>query len=107
MARKTVVELIDDLDGSKADETVTFGIDGVTYQIDLSADHAKNLRSIFEMYVKAGRKVTTRPRRKGRASKIDTRAVRKWAQAQGYEVSERGRIPQHILDAYQKQTSTG
>jgi len=105
VARKTVIELIDDLDGSKADETVTFGIDGVTYEIDLSADHAEDLRSIFEAYVKAGRKVANRPRRKSRTPKVDTRAVRKWAQAQGYEVSERGRIPQHILDAYQKRTS--
>ena len=100
MARKTVIELIDDLDGSKADETVTFGIDGVTYEIDLSADHAEDLRAIFEAYVKAGRKVTGRSRRAARSEKLDTRAVRAWARSQGMEVSESGRIPQHVLDAY-------
>src|SRR5690606_20390510 len=105
VARKTVIELIDDLDGSKADETVTFGIDGVTYEIDLSADHAEDLRSLFEAYVKAGRTVANRPRRKSRTPKVDARAVRGCAQAQGYEIGERGRIPLHILDAYQKGTS--
>ncbi|GAA3991742.1 Lsr2 family protein [Thermobifida alba] len=100
MARKTIVQLIDDLDGSEADETITFGIDGVTYEIDLSADHAEDLRAIFEAYVKAGRKVTNRSRRRGRAERVDTRAVREWAREQGLEISERGRIPQHILDAY-------
>ncbi|MEY9211319.1 Lsr2 family protein [Thermobifida halotolerans] len=102
MVRKTVVELVDDLDGSRADETVEFGIDGSVYQIDLSADHAEDLRSVFEAYVRAGRKVTDRSRRRTRArsERTDTRAVREWARSRGIQVSERGRIPQHVLDAY-------
>ncbi len=110
MAQKVVVELTDDLDGSEAAETVTFGLDGVEYEIDLSDDNASELRDALAQYVEHGRKTGGR-RQSGRStresavkSKPDreqTRAIREWAQTQGYDVSDRGRIPKDVVDAYQ------
>ena len=99
MAQKVQTFLIDDLDGSEAEGTVLFGLDGVHYEIDLSTEHAKDLRTALARYADAGRKVTGTARRaaqngrKAPAASISSTEVRTWAKAQGLELKERGRIP--------------
>lgn len=109
MATKTVVELVDDLDGKRLGEgkgeSIVFHIDGVEYEIDLSNQHAKQLRKSLQLYVEAGRRVGGRRRRGGHMRRVETgpdaRAVREWAHSRGLEVSDRGRIPREIIDQYQ------
>ncbi len=102
MAKKIVVELIDDLDDSRAEETVSFSLDGTTYEIDLSVDNAAALRADFATWVAAARKVTgARKAASGsKAGKSDAAEVRAWARKKGIEVSERGRIPAEIRAQY-------
>ena len=107
MARRTTVELIDDTDETRtADETVEFGIDGVTYEIDLATINAEKLRKQIEEWAQHGRRVGGRSRRgSGRRSsgKIDreqSAAIRDWADKNGYKVSTRGRIPAEVVDAF-------
>ena len=105
MAQKTVVTFEDDLDGSAAEGTVTFSVNGVQYEIDLSQKNADKLARVFEPYVTSGRKVSTRtsaraPRGAG-PRKQDQSAVREWARAEGIKVSDRGRIPADVLARYQ------
>jgi hypothetical protein len=110
MAKETVVKLLDDLDGGAAHETVTFGLDGQVYEIDLSTKNAKKLRSELATYVERGNRVSARTvgRRVGRRTGVvttdrdETRAVREWAQAKGFDIAARGRIKQDIVDAYQR-----
>ena len=104
MAQKVNVQLIDDVDGTEAVETLTFGLDGVQYEIDLNEKNAGKLRKAFEPWVgnarrSGGRRRTGRgaPRSSGEAAKI-----REWARSQGYEVSDRGRVPAEIREAYAK-----
>ena len=104
MAQRVQVVLEDDLDGGKADETVTFGLDGTSYEIDLSKKNAAKLRDALSQYVGAGRRVSGRRsggRSRGRArSGSDSADIRAWAKDNGYEVSERGRISAEIRAAY-------
>ncbi|WP_309081277.1 Lsr2 family protein [Zhihengliuella sp.] len=107
MARKVEVTLIDDLDGSKADESVKFALDGVQYEIDLSESNANELRESLKRYVEAGTRVTGgRGRNTGSSSsrsggsKGETAAIREWAKRNGYEVSARGRIQASVVEAY-------
>jgi hypothetical protein len=107
MARRTVVEQTDDLDGSPAKETVSFGLDGVDYEIDLSARNAARLRSELERYQAAGRRLTPRARRSSPpnpgATRVDSAqlgAIRDWAARRGMTINPRGRIPREVLDAY-------
>lgn len=117
MAQKVVVSLVDDLDSSEADETVEFGIDGVTYEIDLSESNAAALRDVLADYVaharrsggrrKSGAAQAASPRRGsggGRAAvdREQNQAIREWARKQGMTVSERGRIPSEVSEAYHK-----
>ena len=123
MAQKVTVDLVDDIDGGQADETVEFALDGVSYQIDLSSDNAAQLRDALSNFVaharrSGGRKKKPGPRRTaagaGRAggkgtTKSSTRgdreqnqAIRDWARKRGLEVSDRGRIPADIVDQYHK-----
>jgi hypothetical protein len=106
VAQKTVVTFEDDLDGSEAEGTVTFALNGVQYEIDLSRKNADKLARAFEPYVAGGRKVSTRT--SGRSSrggstarKQDQSAVREWARAEGMKVSDRGRIPADVLARYE------
>ena len=101
MSSKVIVLLEDDLDGTKADETVEFGLDGVAYAIDLSDDNAEKLRGALDGYVSKARKVSGR-RSSGRkaGSPIDNTAVRAWAEANGIEVSKRGRISQDVVSQF-------
>ncbi len=115
MAQKTTVQLVDDIDGSEADETVSFGLDGTNYEIDLSSDHASALRDALAQYVGAARKASggggggggarrSQPRRSsGSSSSSDrqrTAEIRQWAREQGMEVNERGRIPSRVIEAF-------
>lgn len=106
MAQRVQIILEDDLDGGDASETVTFGLDGVTYEIDLNDKNAAALREALAGYVGAGRKVAGR-RRSGsasssRSSSGELSKIREWARANGFEVSDRGRISQKVRDAYAK-----
>ncbi|MFJ7337755.1 Lsr2 family protein [Streptomyces sp. NPDC101110] len=108
MAQKVQVLLVDDLDGGEADETVTFALDGKTYEIDLTTSNADKLRGLLEPYVKGGRRTGGRAsggRGKARATSSgsqDTAAIRAWAKENGYEVNDRGRVPATIREAYEK-----
>ena len=106
MAQKVKVLLIDDLDGSDADETISFAVDGVTYEIDLNAEHAAQLRDSLASWVGHARKVKSPVARTASArrsrSGSDTAAVREWAKSNGYTVSDRGRISAEVQDAYAK-----
>jgi hypothetical protein len=110
MAQKVNVLLVDDIDGSDADETVQFGLDGTRYEIDLNSGHAGKLREELERYVKAARKVTGsagRPARVQRGSVNDARnkVIRDWAREKGLDVNDRGRIPGGIVAQYEAETS--
>lgn len=113
MATRTLVSLIDDLDGSDADETIDFGLDGVTYQIDLSGENAEELRDALAQYVEHARREGGRKRTNTRSTakpqvrpatvdREQNQAIRAWARKNGYQVSDRGRIPSEIVDAYHK-----
>ena len=103
MAQKVQTLFIDDLDGSEADGTVRFGLDGTEYEIDLNAKHAQELRDALARYVSAARRVgggARRPARGGRrapASGLNTTEVREWAKAQGIDVKDRGRVPAELV----------
>lgn len=107
MAQKVNIVLVDDLDGTEATETVSFGLDGTTYEIDLNDANASALREALSGYVGHARKVTGGSRRGRKASNgsssnagSNTKDVREWAKAQGMEVSERGRISADVQQAY-------
>lgn len=112
MAQVREVRLVDDMDGDVADETVAFGIDGKTYEIDLSQDNAGKLRDALASYVAAGRRLGGR-RRGGATATAFTRrpvidreqnqAIREWARKRGMKVSDRGRIPAEVLETYHQE----
>ncbi|MEE1817635.1 histone-like nucleoid-structuring protein Lsr2 [Streptomyces sp. NPDC004288] len=107
MAQKVQVLLVDDLDGVEADETVTFALDGKTYEIDLTTANAEKLRGLLEPYTAGGRRTggrTTAGRGKGRAvatGSQDTAKIRAWAKENGMNVNDRGRVPADIKAAYE------
>lgn len=112
MARETFTKLIDDLDGGEAQETVKFGLDGHSYEIDLSAKNATKLRSVLAPYVEVGTRVSGRgsaPGRGGRGrggaatERDQNKAIRAWALRKGLPVAPRGRIKQEIVDQYQRE----
>jgi hypothetical protein len=107
VARETITRLVDDLDGSEAQETVKFALDGRAYEIDLSAKNAAKLRGALDVYIESGTRVSrgaSATRRSGRAvsSREENQAIRAWAEDQGYEVATRGRISQEIVDLYRQ-----
>jgi hypothetical protein len=111
MAKQIVTLLTDDLDGSEAGSTIEFGLDGVNYTIDLSDKNAGKLRQALEPYLKVaarvGRSTTGRiPTRSAapasRSNRDQNQAIREWAGKNGYEVSERGRIPSAVVEAFNK-----
>ncbi|MER5223639.1 MULTISPECIES: histone-like nucleoid-structuring protein Lsr2 [Streptomyces aurantiacus group] len=101
MAQRVVVTLFDDIDGSEAAETIAFGLDGKSYEIDLNQANAKQLRKALEPFVEAGRK-------RSRSGKAYTQtavapapaAVRAWAQSNKMDVPARGRIPKKVYEAF-------
>ncbi len=105
MAQRVNVILVDDLDGDDAAETVTFGLDGVDYEIDLNEKNAEALRGALARYVEAGRRVGGRRRRGQRAasggdSGPSPADIRKWARENGWDVPERGRVSAEVREAY-------
>lgn len=111
MAQKVNIVLVDDIDGSEASETVTFGLDGATYEIDLNDGNATALRDALGGYVGHARRIAGNTRRAGRKSTGSARSaaassgsslkdVRAWAKQQGMQVSERGRIAADVQQAY-------
>jgi hypothetical protein len=122
MAQKVLVQLVDDLDGTSSDsiETVVFGLDGVTYEIDLADANASRLRDNLAEFVASARRTGGRVKRgtasatpRGAAasasgrSKEQTQAIRDWARNNGYDVSERGRIPGSVLEAFESAHASG
>lgn len=100
MARKIIEKFIDDLDGtSDAAETVRFSIDGKKYEIDLTAANAERLRADLAPWIEKARKVPGKGQRggRGRNSRPD---VRGWARANGFDLPDRGRIPDEVREAY-------
>jgi Lsr2 len=113
MAQITQVRLVDDLDGGEAAESVSFSLDGKSYQIDLSEKHAAALRDAFAPFIGSARRAGGSPAvsrqkmstRAGRPRE-ETAAIRQWATANGLEVSARGRISSTVLDAYENRGHT-
>ncbi len=110
MAKQIIQKLVDDLDGGDADETVKFALDGIQYEIDLSDKNATKLRDILAPYVGAGTRVArggvvvggraARGRGGATADREQNKAIREWAKKAGKEISDRGRIPQEIVDEF-------
>lgn len=103
MAQKVNIVLIDDLDGSDATETVSFALDGTSYEIDLSSANAAALRDALASYVGHARKIGGRRpagRRAAAADVVPAREVRAWARGNGYDLPDRGRIPADVQAAY-------
>jgi hypothetical protein len=106
MARQVITVLTDDFDGGDADHTIEFGLDGVNYTIDLSEKNAGKLRKAFDPYLAvatragrtAGRRVAAPVSRA--TNRESNQAIREWAAKNGWEVSERGRIPGSVVEAY-------
>ncbi len=117
MATMTTVTLVDDLDGSEASESVTFALDGASYEIDLNEKNAEKLRDALAGFVanarrvdgsrRGGRSAKARPARAARGPRTapdreQTAAIREWARANGHEVSERGRLSASVLAAFEE-----
>ena len=110
MAQKVLVEILDDIDGSAAAQTVQFGLDGVTYEIDLSDDNAAALRDELARFIAATRRIGGRKVRvaTGQSTTTSTtdrernQQIRAWANASGYEVSERGRLSSEVIAAFEQ-----
>ena len=109
MAQRVQVQLVDDLSGDEAQETVRFSLDGTDYEIDLTEENAKTLRSALGEYIDKGRKASGGGSKRSagnpktntaRTKREDTQQIRQWAQENGYNPSSRGRITQSIIDAY-------
>ena len=110
MAQKVQTLFIDDLDGSEAEGTVRFGLDGAHYEIDLNAVHARELRDTLARYPGAARKAGGTSRRPARnpgkaiANALNTTEVRDWAKANGLDVKDRGRVPADLITRFRAAT---
>ena len=113
MAQHINVKMVDDIDGSEASETVSFGLDGRRYDIDLSKDHAAQLRDTLASFIAAARRATggtgrrpstPAPQRANNRDQIA--AIRAWAKSNGHTVSDRGRISKLVLESYENRANT-
>lgn len=111
MAQKVLVQLVDDLDGTSSQDvsTVLFGLDGVSYEIDLSDTNAERLRESLSEYVESARRTGgrvkrgTRPAQAGKSANAgEAGQIREWALESGFELAGRGRIPSHVVEAYKE-----
>ncbi|WP_141015276.1 histone-like nucleoid-structuring protein Lsr2 [Nocardioides sambongensis] len=104
MAQKVHIILVDDLDGSDASQTVSFGLDGANYEIDLNDEHADALREALAPYLGHARKVSRGGARKAKspaaAGGASAKEIRDWARSNGFEVPDRGRIPTDVREAF-------
>ena len=102
---KKIVEVVDDFDGTPADQTVRFAFNGASYEIDLNREHFEEFAEAIQPYIKAGRKVGS-TRRRGNAGnptqRLENVKRRAWAKENGHNVSERGRIPAEVVEEYRK-----
>ena len=120
MARTVQVHLLDDIDGTPADETVKFALDGTFYEIDLNATHSEALRKIVAKYIVAGRRAsggvvtgirsrhhngTAGAPRASSSSRAHSQAIREWARGAGIDISGRGRIPASVIEQFEKDTN--
>jgi hypothetical protein len=113
VAKETVTKLIDDLDGGEAHETVTFALDGQTYEIDLSSKNAAKLRNALAPYLDSAKRITRtgpsagrtggRPRGGAVGDREQNQAIRAWAQRKGLDVAPRGRIKQEVVEMYHRE----
>lgn len=103
MAQRVQVVLEDDYDGGTAEETVTFALDGAEYEIDLSAQNAADLRNLLAPWVAHARKTGGRRKRGAKpVADTSTSEIRAWAQANGHDVSSRGRVSSQVREAYEQ-----
>lgn len=108
MARKVNTVVVDDMNPElEADHTIAFTFEGVDYEIDLATENADRFRHAISPYIDAAQRVGGRKKRAGKPAdprttidREQTKAIRAWAQSAGHEISDRGRIPQAIVDAY-------
>ena len=105
MAQKVHIVLVDDLDGSEASETVSFGLDGTSYEIDLNDENAAKLRDALAGFIGHARKASSGPRRGrrstgGGATGPSAREIRDWARSNGYDVPDRGRVSAEVRQAF-------
>ena len=112
MAQQTTVRFVDDLDGSEAVGTVTFSLENRAYEIDLSDENTDKLHEALAPFIEHARQIGRGPgRSRGqrqpatekhtRSNREETHAIREWARQNGHQVSDRGRIPKSVIDAYQ------
>ncbi|MDQ1288794.1 MAG: hypothetical protein QG622_2360 [Actinomycetota bacterium] len=109
MAQKVQVILVDDVDGGEADETVSFALDGVSYEIDVSSANAEAIREALATWVEHARRVGGRSSARGRSGaksrpaseRTDLSDVRAWARENGFQVSDRGRVSSEVRAAYE------
>jgi Lsr2 len=110
VAQKVQTLFVDDIDGSAAEGTIRFGLDGTDYEIDLNTEHAQALRDALAPYIGAARRASAtarRPARGGRkasANGVNTTEVREWAKAQGMDVKDRGRVPAELVVKFKAAT---
>ena len=104
MVQKVQTLYIDDIDGSEAAGTVRFGLDGADYEIDLNAEHTKQLQTALRTYIDHARKVGGTSKRASRGRRIDTTAVRTRAREQGIAIKDRGRGPADVVAKYEAAT---
>lgn len=105
MAQKVQIVLEDDIDGGEATQTVTFALDGTSYEIDLNDANAEKLRDAFAPFLGHARKLSGGQRRgrrpvAGNAGGVSAKEVREWARSNGFTVPERGRIPAEVRNAF-------
>lgn len=101
MAQRVHVVLEDDIDGSTADETISFEFDGVAYEIDLNSANADKFKEAIAPWIGHARKRSKSARsRVARKDSVSPNEVREWARAQGMQVSDRGRVSATIREAY-------
>lgn len=107
MATQTMTKLVDDIDGSTAERTVLLAWDGHTFEIDLSKKNIAALDNALKPYISAGRRVRVSAARssgrRGSAKRTGMPDIREWARSNGYEISDRGRIPVAVIEAYEAQ----
>jgi hypothetical protein len=114
MVKKVTVTLVDDVDNVPADETVSIGLDGTWFELDLSNSNADELRKVMDQWIQHARRVSTRStgggaasatasgaRTRGAADRARSAAIREWARTQGFEISARGRISSEIVRAWE------
>jgi len=110
VAQKVQTLFVDDIDGSAAEGTIRFGLDGTDYEIDLNTEHAQALRDALAPYIGAARRASAAARRPARgvrkasANGVNTTEVREWAKAQGMNVKDRGRVPAELVVKFKAAT---